>query len=44
MLAEDSDICGHFGVVLGFFFFSVLILFRFVIFAIFAIFVSDFLT
>ena len=37
---DFRDICGHFGVLLGFFCFQVLILFRFVIFAIFAIFVT----
>ena len=34
------DICGNFGALLGFFFFKVLILVRFVILAIFAIFVT----
>ena len=38
---DFSDICGHFRALLGFFCFQVLILVRFVIFAIF---VSDFLT
>ena len=32
---DFCDICGHFGVLLGFFCFQVLILVRFVIFAIF---------